>query len=460
MSTESTAVDVEWTASGIAAAVREGRTTAIETTREALSRIATRDGDLAAFQVVRREAAQREAAAVDARVAAGEHLPLAGVPLAVKDNVPVEGEPMRIGSAATEAHPQPADHEVVRRLRAAGAVVVGITRVPELCVFAATDSVYGVTRNPWDLARTPGGSSGGSAAAVAAGVVPVAHGNDGMGSVRIPAACTGLVGIKPGTGVVPAGLGATDWHGMAENGVLATTVADAALVLSALAADPALATVADAADGPALRVAVSTRPPLTGVTVDREHVRALFATAAALLRAGHEVERHDPAYPTPLAVNALARWFSGTASDAEHLDPSLLERRTRTHAWLGRRAAALGLLGDGPRDRWRAAMVEMLTTYDVLMTPVLAYPPIPARRWGETSWGRTMLANVSNAPFAAPWNVVGFPAMSVPAGVHPVAGTPMAVQLVARPGREAMLLSLAATIERLRPWPRVAPAYA
>jgi amidase len=459
MSSEPSSPSHEWTATAVADAVRGGRTTAVAAATRALALIEERDGDLAAFQVVRREAALREAAAVDTRVAAGEALALAGVPVAIKDNVPVEGEPMRVGSAATGDHPQPRDHEVVRRLRAAGAVVVGITRVPELCVFGATDSVYGVTRNPWNLERTPGGSSGGSAAAVAAGIVPLAHGNDGMGSIRIPAACTGLVGIKPGSGVVPCDLGENDWYGLSENGALATTVADAALMLSVLAGRSELADVAHADDGPPLRVAVSTRSPVPGVTVDREHVRSLFAMAAALLHAGHDVTRHDPVYPTSAAAAGLLRWFAGTAADAEHLDPALLEGRTRRHAAIGRQAVASGLLTEGPREDWKRRATELLTTYDVLMTPVLAQPPIEARRWGETSWAVTMGANVRYAPFSAPWNVAGFPAMAVPAGVHPGIGTPMSVQLVARPGREALLLSVARSLETLRPWRRTAPAY-
>ncbi len=450
----------EWTATAVSAGVREGRITALDATCQALARIAERDADIGAFQVVRREAALREAEAVDVRLASSALLPLAGVPVAIKDNVPVEGEPMRVGSAATEAHPQPADHEVVRRLREAGAVVVGITRVPELCVFGATDSVYGITRNPWAMGRTPGGSSGGSAAAVAAGIVPVAHGNDGMGSVRIPAACSGLVGIKPGQGVVPCDLGETDWYGLSENGALATTVADVALMLSVLAGQPSLATVGDAADGPSLRIAVSTRPPVPGVTVDRDHVKALFACAAALLHAGHDVSRHDPTYPTSAATAGLLRWFAGTAGDAEHLDPALLEDRVRSHAAIGRQVIDRGLIKEGPRDAWRQRAGELLTTFDVLMTPVLAQPPLEARRWGDTSWATTMAANVRYAPFSAPWNVAGFPAMAVPAGVHPVTGTPLSVQLVARPDREAMLLSLASSLEQLIPWQRVAPAYA
>jgi amidase len=294
---------------------------------------------------------------------------------------------------------------------------------------------------------------------VAAGIVPVAHGNDGMGSIRIPASCTGLVGIKPGSGVVPCDLGASDWFGLAEHGPLATTVADAALMLSVMADDVSLAHVSDAADGPALRIAVSTRSPAQGVGVDREHVRALFQTAGALMHAGHDVERHDPSYPTSLALDAFARWFAGVASDAEHLDPALLEPATRTHAAIGRRIIDRGQPKDGARDSWKEKAAALLTTYDVLMTPVLARPPIEAKRYGASGWASTLAANVRFAPFAAPWNVAGFPAMSVPAGLHPVTGTPMSVQLVARPGRESMLLSLAATIEALRPWPRLAPAY-
>jgi amidase len=456
MSTDLTSPLQTWTATSLADAVRSGRVTAVDAATQALARIDERDGDLAAFQVIRREGALRDAAAVDH--ARRDHLALAGVPVAIKDNIPVEGEPMRVGSAATEGYAQLANHEVVRRLRAAGAVVVGITRLPELGLWGTTDSVYGVTRNPWDLARTPGGSSGGSAAAVAGGIVPVAHGNDGMGSIRIPASCTGLVGIKPGSGVVPCDLGASDWFGLAEHGPLATTVADAALVLSVMADDPSIAHVADAADGPALRIAVSTRSPVQGVAIDREHVRALFETAGALMHAGHDVERHDPKYPTSLALDAFARWFAGAASDAEGLDPELLEPASRRHAAIGRQVIDRGLLNDGARDSWKEKAAELLTTYDVLMTPVLATPPIEAKRYGANGWPSTLTANIRFAPFAAPWNVAGFPAMSVPAGLHPATGTPMSVQLVARPGRESMLLSLAATIEKLRPWPRHAPS--
>src|ERR1019366_3189335 len=221
--------------------------------------------------------------------------PLPDVRIAMKDNVPVAGEPIRNGSPLSPDGPQPADHPVVARLKAAGAIVVGITRVPELCFFAATDSAFGITHNPWDLDRTPGGSSGGPGGAVAAGMGPVAHGADGLGSIRIPAACCGLVGIKPGSGVVPAHLGPNDWYGMAENGLLAPSVAARASVLSVMADNPQLAEVRD--PDRSLRIGVSTKPPVIGVRPDIEHLRAVVRTVRMLEAAGHHVERVDPPDP-------------------------------------------------------------------------------------------------------------------------------------------------------------------
>lgn len=452
---------VTGTAAGIADDVREGRRTAVEVVTGSLARIRECDDDVAAFQVVRRERALAEAGDIDAR-ADRATLPLAGVPIAIKDNVPVAGEPMRVGSAATAETPQPSDHVVVERIRAAGGVVVGLTRVPELCVFGATDSVHGITRNPWDLARTPGGSSGGSAAAVAAGMVPVAHGNDGMGSVRIPAACCGLVGIKPGLGVVPAHLGATDWYGMSENGALATTAEDAALLLSVMADEPSLAQVAPLDER--LHVAVSFRAPVAGVAVDPAWAAAADRLGSMLRGAGHDVRHAEPVSPTDAAGNAaavagLVRWFAGTAADADALDSGRLEPRVRHHAMLGRLVRRTPLMDERLRESWIRHSDDFLREYDVLITPALAQPPINARRWFSGGWASTMLANIRYAPFAAPWNVAGMPAIVIPMGVHPQAGTPIAAQVVARRGREALLLSVAAWVQRARPWRRTAPGF-
>lgn len=441
---------MDGTAVDIAAAVRSGTLSARRATEDALLRIERSQPVTNGWQVVRGEAALREADAVDARPDRGA-LPLAGVPVAIKDNVPVSGEPMRQGSQGSDASPQPADHLVVSRLRAAGAVVVGLTRVPELCIWGATDSAFGITRNPWDTSRTPGGSSGGTAAVVAAGDVPLGLGNDGMGSIRIPAACCGLVGIKPGLGVVPTGSTLSSWNHMSEHGPLATTVADAALMLAVLADD---ASYAEVADPGRLRIAVSTKAPGAGVPVARSW-RSAAEQTADLLRTRHEVTSATPGYPvTLMTTTALALWTTGAAEEAALLaDPGALERRNKVHTGIGRALARRGHPTPARRETWRAIATDFFADVDVLLTPTLAQPPIAARAWHRTSWPRTLLANARYAPFAAPWNIAGWPAMSVPAG-RDDRGRPLGVQLIGRPGTERTLLGLAAQIEELRPWPR------
>lgn len=445
----------EWTATAVSAAVREGSLTARDAVMESLSRIGSRDGELEAFQVVRTERAMAEAEALDARTDRAT-LPLAGVPVAIKDNVPVAGEPFRNGSAATDPAPQREDHVVVRRLRDAGAVVVGITRVPELCVWGMTDSAFAVTRNPWNPTRTPGGSSGGSAAAVASGMVPVAHAADGLGSIRIPAASTGLVGLKPGLGVVPAELGSNDWFGMSENGPLATTVADAALLLSVMAARPELAEVVEPTSR--LRIALAFKAGIP-TKLDPAHAAAVERVGALLRGEGHDVRYREISVPPTAAAGALARWFAGTAIDAEPLDDARLEPRTRTHARIGRAAMRTPAMAERVRTSWQARARDFLMEHDVLVSPVLAIPPIEARPYFQQPWRASWNAVSKFAPYAGAWNLAGFPAMSVPMGVHPDAGTPLSVQLVGRPGTEPLLLGVARTVERVRPWQRVAPAF-
>ncbi|MGQ4361963.1 amidase [Streptomyces sp. SAS_272] len=437
------------TAVEIAAAVREKRVTPREVVAEHLARIERLDGRVGAFRAVRAEAALAEADEVAARPDLGE-LALAGVPVAVKDNLGVRGETMRVGSAATPDAPSAADHVTVARLRAAGAVVVGLTNVPELCVFGTTEGVHGTARNPWDVSRTAGGSSGGSAAAVAAGMTPIALGNDGMGSLRIPAANCGLVTLKPGHGVVPAGIGDGDWFGMSENGPLATTVADARLMLSVLA--DADVTAADGAG--ALRIAVSVRSPLAGVTVSAPYAGAARDAAGVLMKTGHLVRRADPPYPLSLGVTSLAHWTAGTAVDAATLDARLLTRRTRVHAALGRRFLN-GVRAGSAREELRRRLEPFFAEYDVLLTPALARRSPKAGPWHERGWLRNVLANTNYSPMTPPWNLTGWPAMAVPSGTLP-SGAPAAVQLVGRPGSEAELLRVAEQLENLRPWRRTA----
>ncbi|MFH8976296.1 amidase [Streptomyces sp. NPDC017890] len=442
------------TAADIAAAVREKRATPREVVAGHLARIERLDGRVGAFRTVRAAAALAEAEEVGARGDLGR-LPLAGVPVAVKDNLPVRGESTRNGSAATPDTPAEDDHVTVARLRAAGAVVVGLTNVPELCVFGTTDGVHGTARNPWDRARTAGGSSGGSAAAVAAGMVPVALGNDGMGSLRIPAANCGLVGIKPGHGTVPAGIGDGDWFGMSENGPLATTVEDARLVLAVLGDDLADGAPPRREDSGALRIAASPRSPLAGVTVSRPCAAAVREAAGVLMRAGHQVRRADPPYPASLGWTALTHWTAGTSVDARDLDRRRLARRTRVHAALGRRFVRTVATGEG-REGLRRRLEPFFAEYDVLLTPALARRSPKAGPWHEQGWLRNVAANSAYSPFTPPWNLTGWPAMVVPFGTLP-SGAPRAVQLAGLPGAEAALLELAERIEALRPWRRTAP---
>lgn len=442
------------TAAEIAAAVRGGQARARDVVAQHLDRIARLNPELGAFVRVRPAEAVREAEEVDARPDRGQ-LPLAGVPVAIKDNLPVAGEPMRFGSIAAPDVPQNEDHPVVARLRAAGAVVVGLTNLPELAIYPFTDSGFGIARNPWDRRRTPGGSSGGSAAAVASAMVPVAQGNDGLGSIRIPAAACGLFGIKPGSGVVPAQIGADSWRGMAENGPLATTVTDAALMLEVMAG-----TTFSLAEPSELRIAMSVKPTGPGVTVHRDFVAAVQQCGQALAALGHSVTSEEPPYPLWSTPATIARWFACTVTDAEpYLASSELELRTRRHVRAGQVMMRIRPPRDTDPGRLRSALAPFFDRYDVLVMPSLGRPFPIARRWGEGSWLRSVATSIRFAPMTGMWNLAGFPAATVPTGPS-VSGLPESVQLVAAPGGESTLLALAAQLERAHGWPRHAPAYA
>ncbi|ASW53694.1 amidase [Plantactinospora sp. KBS50] len=445
------------TAKQIARGVRRGDVSATQVVADHLEYIGRADGELSAFRVVRGGEAIVEAEKVDEQDDLA-NLAMAGVPVAVKENTPVAGVPTWNGSAAARTPVAEFDHEVVRRLRGAGAVIVGVTRMPELGVWGSTDDATAITRNPWNLDRTPGGSSGGSAAAVAAGLVPIAHANDGLGSVRIPAACCGLVGLKPGRGVVPSQVGATDWFGLAEHGILATTVADAALGFAVLAGRAPDKLVPPAG----LRVAVSLRSPVRGVRPDAPNRDAVTAASRLLARAGHDTIATDPAYPTSVGLSGIATWLAAVAAEsrAAGLDPATLQPRTRRHAALGGFAERRGWVRESDRAAWRDRCLAFFTDngVDLLLTPALAGPPLPARRWSERSWRSNLTANVRYAPYAAPWNIAGLPALVVPVGLRPD-GLPAAVQLVGPPGTELLLLAVAGQFELAQPWSRHAPGH-
>jgi amidase len=436
------------TAVEIAASVRAGSLDPVQVTKEALDRIAAADGVVGAFRRVRAEEALAEAAAVAARPDLAS-LPLAGVPVAVKDVTQVAGEYASHGSLAGPTSLAGEDGVIAARLRAAGAVLVGLTRVPELCVWPMSDTPDGIARNPWDPTYASGGSSGGSAAAVAAGLVPLAHGTDGMGSVRLPAAMCGLVGLKPGADLLAEG----GWFGMSVHGPLATTVADAALLVSVLASDASLAVVSPP---PASRIGMSTTVPLLHTPVPRELVSAVSQAAGLLAAAGHAVSPSAPRYPATMVLGMTARWCAGPAEQARDFDFGRFQRRTRAHVRAGRLIQRTGLIRERTRDRWIARAAEYFASHDVLMTPTLSHWPVKAGRWHERRWLTNVLPSTRLAGFTGQWNFAGYPAITVPVGRSARSGLPTSVQLVAKPGGESLLLGLAAQLEAANPWPRTA----
>jgi amidase len=432
----------------IARAVRERRVTPEEVIRAHLDRIAAADPLIRAFQEVRADEALADAEALGRRDDLGS-LPLAGVPVAVKDNIDVAGLPTRHGSAATAAAAASQDDELVRRLRQAGGIPIGKTQMPELAIWPFTEPVaFPATRNPWDLSRTPGGSTGGGAAAVVAGMAALALGSDGGGSIRIPAACCGIVGVKPGPGLVPLAGGASQhWHGLTAFGPLARCAADAAAALSVLSGQPGL-NLSTAAKPPwrPLRIAVSARHPSPGARV-APAVRASLERAAELLRAaGHTVTWARPPYPASLGLRFSSRWLAGIAEDARDLRADALEARTQAMVRRGRRAAKR--VRPASDDPFAARVADWLGHYDALLTPTLARPAVPLGTWAGPGWVRAMLG-VGNWLYTTPWNLAGFPAASVPFGSDQ--GLPLGLQIVAPAGGEPTVLALAAQLEQLRP---------
>jgi amidase len=397
--------------------------------------------------------------------------PLAGVPIAIKGDTQVAGQPTTRGSR-THGPSEPTDAEVVRRLRAGGAIPIGITNVPELTIFPWTASdATGITRNPWRPDRTPGGSSGGSAAAVAAGMVSCASGSDGGGSIRIPAACCGLVGMKPTRGRVSKMPDGEHWLGLSTYGPLARTVADSAAMLDAMHgtiagdihhARPFEGSYLEAA-GTApgrLRIAISTKiPPGLIASLSGDQRTAWEQTARLLTELGHEVAERDPAYGM-VGLEFTQTWLRGIYEDTRQVpDPSMLERTTRRMASAGR---LLGRRARRLRERRAKTSGRILALWDevdVLLTPGLATTAIPA----EGGYGRSALAafNISArfTPWTPPFNLTGQPAVTLPAGLS-ADGLPLSVQLVGRIGAEDTLYGLAGQLEQARPWAAQRPPLA
>jgi len=442
--------------------VRSGEVSARELVELALSRIERLDRDLNTFGAVYAERALMLAAQADARRRGGERRPLLGVPVAVKDEIDIGGELTSYGTGAMVSK-APADAEVVRRLRAAGAIVVGKTKMPELGLWPFTESMtWGVTRNPWDPERTPGGSSGGSAAAVAAGMVPTALGADGAGSIRIPAACCGLFGLKPGRDRVPRTPHDRDGLHWVVFGALTRSVRDSGVMLDVLGDGGGGFEQAAQSRPERLRIAVASDFPSGTRGRLRDDVRgALDEMAAQLSSLGHAVVERKvdvSARDVPVIMGLIFRAVRDLVAGVER--PQRLERRTRTFARPGRLVSDRTMARLLEAERALAArLTALFDDHDVLLTPVMAAPAVPAGIMEGRGATVTYLWETGWVPFTILWNITGQPAASVPAGFS-AEGLPLAVQLVGGPRDEGTLLALAAELEAARPWTQHRPPIA
>ncbi|MCT2584080.1 amidase family protein [Actinophytocola gossypii] len=444
-----------------AQALRDGTVSAPDLLEAVLRRVEAVDRRLNLFRVVYAEAARAAAADAQRRIDAGERTPLLGVPVAVKDDLDVAGVATGVGGRPQFA-PAEQDAPAVARLRAAGAVLVGHTHAPDRCLWPFTESLaHGATRNPWHLDHTPGGSSGGSAAAIAAGVVGVATGSDGGGSVRIPANHCGVFGLKTTRGLVDMGP-EEHWHGLAVLGPLGRRVADAAAMLDVLADDDhpgGLYRDSAAADPGPLRIALSWRTPLGRPPIEAERKRAVLTVADRLRALGHQVTEADP----PLGIRPnpqfLTRYLRGVADDVAALPhPEWVEPRTRRIAAVGRR------IPDSVLARARAAesgldgvMRTFFQDHDLLLQPGWTGRQPRIGRYHGSGAAHTLGGVALGIPYYPTWNVLGYPVAAVPAGRDKV-GLPMGVQLVGPAFGEHLLLSLSGQFERAHPWADARPA--
>jgi amidase len=454
----------------LARLVRDGEVSATELVDASLERIDELNPGINAFILVDEDGARAAAA----QIGPGDPRPFAGVPIAIKDEAPVAGLRLTLGSDVFGDHTPDFDSSTVRRIRDAGFVIVGRTNMPEMGILPVTEPRrYGATRNPWDTGRTPGGSSGGSAAAVAAGMVPVAHGADGGGSIRIPAACCGLVGLKPARGRISRAPTMGESFLVTE-GVLTRTVAESAELLDLLGgyepgdatwAPPPPDSFASAArsEPGKLRVGLATTPALEG-ELDPVCERAARDAAELLESLGHEVSELPPApwagedqlpvfsrvFGTSVSIGVtFGAALTGREPSPELVEPLTWELYQRTREMDGHAY----VLAKIRLEALARQIVALWSEVDVLLTPALAQRPVPIGAidsCAEDPWDEFRKSG-HFTPFTALFNITGQPAISVPL-FHGDDGLPLAVQLVGPPVGEAMLLSLAAQLEQARPW--------
>jgi amidase len=466
-------------ASELAEMVRAGELSARELVQCSLERIEELDPVINAFVEVTPERALAAAEEVEP----GDRRPFAGVPIAIKNLRAASGLRFTYGCSLMRDFVASYDHNVTRRLKQAGFIVVGTTTLPEYGILPTTEAtLFGPTRNPWDLERTPGGSSGGAAAAVAAGMVPVAHGSDGGGSIRIPAACCGLVGLKPQRGRISVAPELGD-SPLSVDGVLTRTVADTAAILDVLAGyEPGDATWAPpphepfahtAARDPStrLRVAATTLAPVADAVVDPLAAKAVSDATELLRELGHEVEEIDPPWQVDGVRElfgvvfcthiGLAIAFSGTVAGREPTSEDMEPMSWAIYSMVQKMNAVQGLGASARLQAFTRGLVEFLAPYDVLLTPALAERPLPLGTLDPAAPDpmATFTRSGLFTPFTPVFNASGQPGVSLPL-FHGDDDLPLAVQLVGRPAQEGPLLALAAQLEAAQPWAQRRPELA
>jgi len=452
-------------ATELARAIRDKEISAVQAVETVLDRIAAINPSINAIVTVTEDLARTAARDVEKRIDRGEPVgPLAGVPVTIKDLIMVKGVRTTWGSRIFERFIAPEDAPAVERLRAAGAVIVGMTNSPEFGYRATTDNpVFGETRNPWSLEHTPGGSTGGGAAAVAAGMGQLTLGTDAGGSIRIPASCCGIFGFKPTLGRVPAAPVYGGLETLAHTGPMTRTVRDAALAMSVIAGpDPRdIGSLPNdgtdwlaAPDGGIAALRVAWTPDWGYAPVDPDVLNITESAVRRLSASGASIDVASPRFKDPSEpFNTLFPAFV-----AARLEGYLAEWRTRMDPGLvkyiemGRRPSAVEFVQAGNvRRTLNDAFRDFFRTYDLLLTPTLAAPPlslgrhfyeeIAGKRVGPTGW----------LAFTFPINMVGYPAATVPAG-WTAAGLPVGLQIIGPRFADALVLRAAAAFEAAQPW--------
>lgn len=429
---------LDFSARHLADALRRGESTVADHVGRVFRRIQSLDSYYQAFSQLRSEDALDDAARLDSLTSSARAaLPLFGVPVAIKEEMAVAGLITTLGGRGNTVAAD-IDSEVVTRLKDAGAVIVGKTNMPEFGQAPYSDGSWGASRNPWHADVSPGGSSGGSAVAVATGMVPAALGGDGGGSIRVPSAWTGIVGIKPTRGLVPTAPVPNLWHELGTFGPLARDVDDVALLLDAIAA-----TVPDAPAPARLRVGWTLEGTLRGLTPDPLISDAVQHAARLLATDGHTVHRGDFPWAETPATLLVQSWF-GIADEVARMDqPARLEKRSRQVARLA------GLLPDAvlrwalrSNQRVEAASRRVFRDIDILLTAVTPQLPPPTPKLHHLGTVASQLKSTTAVSFTGYWNMAGNPAASVPVGVSP-AGLPLAIQVIGAHGHDHLVLDVA-----------------